>query len=194
LGHGWQFPTDFCFEPQLAPRIFDQIFPAPILESGPSNPKCQSSGRRAQIHTFFYGPEKFFLPPKTATNFWAKAPEVTGYWVAAGYKLIGNRVVLGAGMALAQMDETMAKPPFDLWESRYPACAGHSQKKPPLYARARDRNTGPALMPITFPIGKWQRVRGAFAVRPLHEQIYRPRGAVFVEVRRWERGQLVFGQ
>ena len=66
----------------------------------------------AGIHTFFNGPESFTPDDR---YYLGEAPELRGYWVAAGYNSIGIASSGGAGMALAQWMED-GEPPFDLWE------------------------------------------------------------------------------
>ncbi len=53
----------------------------------------------AGIHTFFNGPESFTPDDR---YYLGEAPELKGYWVAAGYNSIGIVSSGGAGMALAQ--------------------------------------------------------------------------------------------
>ncbi|HRM75725.1 MAG TPA: FAD-binding oxidoreductase, partial [Paracoccus sp. (in: a-proteobacteria)] len=96
---------DFCFD-QL-PEDFDHF--EPILEQAVARmPILAETG----IHTFFNGPESFTPDDR---YYLGEAPEVAGYWVAAGYNSIGIVSSGGAGMALARwMDK--GEPPFDLWE------------------------------------------------------------------------------
>ena len=73
-------PEDFCFD-QL-PEDFDHF--EPILE--------QAVGRmpllaEAGIHTFFNGPESFTPDDR---YYLGEAPELRGYWLAAGYNSIGS--------------------------------------------------------------------------------------------------------
>ena len=98
-------PEDFCFD-QL-PEDFDHF--EPILE--------QAVGRmpllaEAGIHTFFNGPESFTPDDR---YYLGEAPELRGYWLAAGYNSIGIVSSGGAGMALAQWIND-GEAPFDLWE------------------------------------------------------------------------------
>ena len=96
---------DFCFD-QL-PDDFDHF--APILEMAVNRmPMLETAG----IHTFFNGPESFTPDDR---YYLGEAPEVKGYWVAAGYNSIGIVSSGGAGMALAQWMND-GEPPFDLWE------------------------------------------------------------------------------
>ena len=96
---------DFCFD-QL-PEDVDHF--EPILEMAINRMPILAE---AGIHTFFNGPESFTPDDR---YYLGEAPELGGYWVAAGYNSIGIASAGGAGMALAQWMEDGA-PPFDLWE------------------------------------------------------------------------------
>jgi glycine/D-amino acid oxidase-like deaminating enzyme len=61
----------------------------------------------AGIHTFFNGPESFTPDDR---YYLGEAPELRGYWVAAGYNSIGIVSSGGAGMALAQWIVTASRP------------------------------------------------------------------------------------
>ena len=63
------------------------------------------------IQTFFNGPESLHQ----MTILFGEAPELKGFWVAAGYNSIGIVSSGGAGMALAQWID-QGSPPFDLWD------------------------------------------------------------------------------
>ena len=96
---------DFCFD-QL-PEDFEHF--EPILEMGVNRmPMLGTAG----IHTFFNGPESFTPDDR---YYLGEAPELGGYWVAAGYNSIGIVSSGGAGMALAQWIND-GEAPFDLWE------------------------------------------------------------------------------
>ncbi len=71
---------DFCFD-QL-PEDFDHF--APILEMAVNRmPMLETAG----IHTFFNGPESFTPDDR---YYLGEAPELKGYWVAAGYNSTGS--------------------------------------------------------------------------------------------------------
>src|SRR6056297_2999380 len=98
-------PDDFEFD-QL-PEDFDHF--EPILEKAVNRmPMLAEAG----IHTFFNGPESFTPDDR---YYLGEAPELDGYWIAAGYNSIGIVSSGGAGMALAHWI-TEGEPPFDLWE------------------------------------------------------------------------------
>src|SRR6056297_2870513 len=98
-------PDDFEFD-QL-PEDFDHF--EPILEKAVNRMPMLSE---AGIHTFFNGPESFTPDDR---YYLGEAPELDGYWIAAGYNSIGIVSSGGAGMALAHWI-TEGEPPFDLWE------------------------------------------------------------------------------
>jgi glycine/D-amino acid oxidase-like deaminating enzyme len=70
----------------------------PILEHAMNRmPLFQTAG----IHTFFNGPESFTPDDR---YYLGEAPELRGYWIAAGYNSVGIAGSGGAGMALALLD------------------------------------------------------------------------------------------
>ena len=98
-------PEDFSFD--SLPEDFDHF--QPILEAAMHRmPMFQMAG----IHTFFNGPESFTPDDR---YYLGEAPELKGYWIAAGYNSIGIVSSGGAGMALAEWLND-GEPPFDLWE------------------------------------------------------------------------------
>ncbi len=124
---------DFCFD-QL-PEDMDHF--EPILEMGVNRmPMLATAG----IHTFFNGPESFTPDDR---YYLGEAPELRGYWVAAGYNSIGIVSSGGAGMALAQWIND-GEAPFDLWEVDIRR-AQPFQKNRRLSQGARLRNARPAL-------------------------------------------------
>ncbi|MFZ1347132.1 MAG: FAD-binding oxidoreductase, partial [Tabrizicola sp.] len=95
------------FEFDTLPEDWDHFMP--ILEHAMHRmPLFQTAG----IHTFFNGPESFTPDDR---YYLGEAPEVKGYWIAAGYNSIGIVSSGGAGQALAHWI-TEGEPPFDLWE------------------------------------------------------------------------------
>ena len=165
-------PADFCFD-QL-PEDLDHF--APILEMAVTRmPMLETAG----IHTFFNGPESF-----TPDNryYLGPAPEVQGYWVAAGYNSIGIISSGGAGMALAAwMDEGAA--PFDLWDTDIRRAQPFQRNR--RYLRERVTETLGLLYADHFPYRQVETARGVRR-SPVHEAL-KARGAVFGEVAGWER-------
>ncbi len=82
------------FEFDTLPEDWDHFMP--ILEKAMNRmPLFQTAG----IHTFFNGPESFTPDDR---YYLGEAPELGGYWVAAGYNSIGIVSSGGAGMAVAR--------------------------------------------------------------------------------------------
>ncbi|WEZ83019.1 FAD-dependent oxidoreductase [Rhizobium sp. 32-5/1] len=163
---------DFCFD-QL-PEDFDHF--APILEKAVGRmPMLETAG----IHTFFNGPESFTPDDR---YYLGEAPELKGYWVAAGYNSIGIVSSGGAGMALAQWMND-GEPPFDLWEVDIRRAQPFQKNR--RYLKERVTETLGLLYADHFPYRQMATARGVRR-SPLHEQL-KARGAVFGEVAGWER-------
>ena len=163
---------DFCFD-QL-PEDMDHF--APILEMGVNRmPMLETAG----IHTFFNGPESFTPDDR---YYLGEAPELGGYWVAAGYNSIGIVSSGGAGMALAQWISD-SEPPFDLWEVDIRRAMPFQRNR--RYLKERVSETLGLLYADHFP---YRQMASARNVRrsPLHEHL-KARGAVFGEVAGFER-------
>jgi glycine cleavage system T protein len=163
---------DFCFD-QL-PEDVDHF--QPILEMAINRmPMLEIAG----IHTFFNGPESFTPDDR---YYLGEAPELKGYWVAAGYNSIGIVSSGGAGMALAQwMNE--GEPPFDLWEVDIRRAQPFQKNR--LYLKNRVTETLGLLYADHFPSRQMATARGVRR-SPIHEHL-KARGAVFGEVAGWER-------
>ncbi|MBX3580728.1 MAG: GcvT family protein [Rhizobiaceae bacterium] len=163
---------DFCFD-QL-PEDMDHF--APILEMGVNRmPMLETAG----IHTFFNGPESFTPDDR---YYLGEAPELRGYWVAAGYNSIGIVSSGGAGMALAQWIND-GEAPFDLWEVDIRRTQPFQRNR--SYLKARVSETLGLLYADHFPYRQMASARGVRR-SPLHEHL-KARGAVFGEVAGWER-------
>jgi 4-methylaminobutanoate oxidase (formaldehyde-forming) len=163
---------DFCFD-QL-PDDFDHF--QHILEMAVSRmPMLETAG----IHTFFCGPESFTPDDR---YYLGEAPELRGYWVAAGYNSIGIVSSGGAGMALAQwMNDGEA--PFDLWEVDIRRAQPFQKNR--SYLKNRVTETLGLLYADHFPYRQMATARGVRR-SPLHEHL-KARGAVFGEVAGNER-------
>lgn len=165
-------PESFCFD-QL-PEDMDHF--APILEMGVARmPMLETAG----IHTFFNGPESFTPDDR---YYLGEAPELAGYWVAAGYNSIGIVSSGGAGMALAQWIHD-GEPPFDLWEVDIRRAQPFQKNR--RYLKERVTETLGLLYADHFPYRQMASARGVRR-SPLHEHL-KARGAVFGEVAGWER-------
>lgn len=169
---GERIREDFCFD-QLQ-EDFEHF--EPILEMGVNRmPMLGSAG----IHTFFNGPESFTPDDR---YYLGEAPELGGYWVAAGYNSIGIVSSGGAGMALAQWMND-GEPPFDLWEVDIRRAQPFQKNR--TYLRERVSETLGLLYADHFPYRQMETSRG-IRRSPLHEHL-KARGAVFGEVAGWER-------
>jgi 4-methylaminobutanoate oxidase (formaldehyde-forming) len=165
-------PDDFCFD-QL-PEDFAHF--EPILEMAVGRmPMLETAG----IHTFFNGPESFTPDDR---YYLGEAPELRGYWVAAGFNSIGIASSGGAGWALAQW-MTDGQPPFDLWEVDIRRAQPFQKNR--RYLRERVTETLGLLYADHFPYRQMTTARGVRR-SPLHEHL-KARGAVFGEVAGWER-------
>ncbi|MDP2083023.1 MAG: FAD-dependent oxidoreductase [Pseudotabrizicola sp.] len=162
------------FEFDTLPEDWDHF--QPILEAAMERmPLFQSAG----IHTFFNGPESFTPDDR---YYLGEAPEVAGYWVAAGYNSIGIASSGGAGMALAHWI-TEGEPPFDLWEVDIRRAQPFQKNR--QYLRERVSETLGLLYADHYPYRQMATSRG-IRRSPLHDALA-VRGAVFGEVAGWER-------
>ncbi|MFN6979763.1 MAG: FAD-dependent oxidoreductase, partial [Gemmobacter sp.] len=163
---------DFCFD--TLPEDFDHF--APILDMATRRmPLFETAG----IHTFFNGPESFTPDDR---YYLGEAPELAGYWIAAGYNSIGIVSSGGAGMALAHWITTGA-PPFDLWEVDIRRAMPFQRNR--RYLKDRVTETLGLLYADHWPYRQMTTARG-LRRSPLHDHLA-ARGAVFGEVAGWER-------
>ncbi|MBI1219542.1 MAG: FAD-dependent oxidoreductase [Rhodobacteraceae bacterium] len=163
---------DFCFD--SLPEDFDHF--QPILEAAMKRmPMFETAG----IHTFFNGPESFTPDDR---YYLGEAPELKGYWIAAGYNSIGIVSSGGAGMALAQWLED-GEPPFDLWEVDIRRAQPFQRNR--KYLKERVTETLGLLYADHWPYRQVETARGVRR-SPLHQHLA-DRGAVFGEVAGWER-------
>ncbi|MDP3860947.1 MAG: FAD-dependent oxidoreductase [Phaeovulum sp.] len=165
-------PESFCFD-QL-PEDFDHF--EPILAAAVNRmPMLASAG----IHTFFNGPESFTPDDR---YYLGEAPELGGYWVAAGYNSIGIVSSGGAGMALAAWMDS-GEPPFDLWDVDIRRAQPFQKNR--RYLRERVSETLGLLYADHFPCRQPATARG-IRRSPVHEHL-KAAGAVFGETAGWER-------
>ena len=163
---------NFCFD-QL-PEDFDHF--EPILEKAIKRiPALEHYG----INTFFNGPESFTPDDK---YYLGEAPELKGFWVAAGYNSIGIVSSGGAGMALAHWIDD-GSPPFDLWDVDIRRAQPFQRNR--LYLKDRVKETLGLLYADHYP---YRQVETSRNVRrsPLHEHL-KKENAVFGELAGWER-------
>lgn len=165
-------PEDFCFD-QLQ-EDFEHF--EPILEMGVNRmPLLGEAG----IHTFFNGPESFTPDDR---YYLGEAPELGGYWVAAGYNSIGIVSSGGAGFALAQWIND-GEPPFDLWEVDIRRAQPFMSNR--AFLKERVSESLGLLYADHYPYRQPETARGVRR-SPLHEHL-KARGAVFGETAGWER-------
>jgi len=162
------------FEFDTLPEDWDHFMP--ILEMAMHRmPMFQTAG----IHTFFNGPESFTPDDR---YYLGPAPELGGYWVAAGYNSIGIISSGGAGMALAQWI-TEGEPPFDLWDVDIRRAQPFQKNR--RYLKERVSETLGLLYADHYPYRQVVTSRGVRR-SPLHDHL-KAAGAVFGEVAGWER-------
>jgi 4-methylaminobutanoate oxidase (formaldehyde-forming) len=162
------------FEFDTLPEDWEHFMP--ILEMATHRmPLFESAG----IHTFFNGPESFTPDDR---YYLGEAPEVAGYWIAAGYNSIGIVSSGGAGQALAHWI-TEGEPPFDLWEVDIRRAQPFQKNR--RYLKERVSETLGLLYADHFPYRQMATSRGVRR-SPIHEHL-KARGAVFGEVAGWER-------
>ena len=165
-------PEDFEFD--TLPEDYEHF--EPILEFAMNRvPLFQTAG----IHTFFNGPESFTPDDR---YYLGEAPDLDGYWVAAGYNSIGIVSSGGAGMALAEwIDEGRA--PFDLWDVDVRRAQPFQRNR--RYLKERVSESLGLLYADHYPFRQVETARGVRR-SPVHEHL-RERGAVFGETAGWER-------
>jgi heterotetrameric sarcosine oxidase gamma subunit len=162
------------FEFDTLPEDWDHFMP--ILEMATNRlPLFESAG----IHTFFNGPESFTPDDR---YYLGEAPEVKGYWIAAGYNSVGIVSSGGAGQALAHWI-TEGEAPFDLWEVDIRRAQPFQKNR--RYLKERVTETLGLLYADHFPYRQVVTSRGVRR-SPLHEHL-KARGAVFGEAAGWER-------
>ncbi|MDP5351868.1 MAG: FAD-dependent oxidoreductase, partial [Paracoccaceae bacterium] len=163
---------DFCFD--SLPEDFDHF--QPILEAAMNRmPLFETAG----IHTFFNGPESFTPDDR---YYLGEAPELGGYFVAAGYNSVGIAGSGGAGMALAHWI-TEGEPPFDMWEVDIRRAQPFQKNR--RYLKERVTETLGLLYADHFPYRQFATARGVRR-SPLHAHLA-THGAVFGEMAGWER-------
>lgn len=155
---------------------FDMEHMEPVLEKAIARvPLLAEAGFR----TLFNGPESFTPDDR---YYLGEAPELKGYWIAAGYNSIGIVSSGGAGMVLAQWMED-GEPPFDLWEVDIRRAQPFQRNR--RYLRERVSETLGLLYADHFPYRQVVTARGV-RKSPVHDRLAE-RGAVFGEVAGWER-------
>ncbi len=165
-------PEDFEFG-QL-PEDFDHF--APVLEGAMHRvPALETVG----LQTFFNGPESFTPDNRYMLG---EAPELSGFYVAAGFNSIGIQSAGGAGMALAQWIVD-GEQPFDLWDVDIRRVQPFQNNKTYLFHRAAEALG--LLYDMHWPYRQPETARGV-RTSPLYD-LLKARGACYGEVAGWER-------
>ncbi len=165
-------PEDFCFDE--LPEDFDHF--APVLEAAMERfPPLQEVG----IRKFFCGPESF---TPDVTYMLGEAPEVDGFFVAAGFNSIGIQSAGGAGKVLAEWI-VGGHAPMDLADVDIRRMAPFQGNA--AYLRERVSESLGLLYALHYPYRQFETARG-IRRSPLHERLA-TRGACFGEAAGWER-------
>ena len=165
-------PEDFEFD--SLPEDFDHF--EPILERAVERmPVLAEAG----IQTFFNGPESFTPDDRYILG---EAPELTNFFVAAGFNSVGIQSAGGAGMVLAEWMET-GNATMDLWDVDIRRMQPFQANR--RYLETRVSETLGLLYADHFP---YRQVETARDVRqsPVHDRL-KAVGACFGEVSGWER-------
>lgn len=148
----------------------------PFMTAGLNRlPALESAG----IQHFMNGPEGFTPDTKQVMG---EAPELPGYFVAAGFNSLGIVSSAGAGQAMARwiLD---GQPPMDLWDldiARFDRA--HAA---PAFLDARVREAVGDQLAMHWPFK--QKTSGRDARRSPWHEIFAARGAVFGAPTGWER-------
>jgi glycine cleavage system aminomethyltransferase T/glycine/D-amino acid oxidase-like deaminating enzyme len=165
-------PEDFAFTElpedwdHFMPFLEDAMRRLPVLE-------------RVGIRKFFCGPESFTPDDRYLLG---EAPEVRGFYIAAGFNSIGIQSAGGSGMALAAW-MVEGRPPMDLSDvdiRRMQPFQGNAS-----YLRDRAVEGLGLLYAMHWPMRQYATARPS-RISPLHARL-RDRGACFGEMAGWER-------
>ncbi len=131
------------------------------------------------IKLFFNGPESFTPDDRAILG---PAPELSGYWVAAGFNSHGLRSGAGAGRALADWIVD-GDPQEDVWEVDIRRFAPFQANRRYLHERIRE-----SVGLLYAPHWPFRQVETARGVRrtPFYDRLA-ARGACFGELMGWER-------
>jgi 4-methylaminobutanoate oxidase (formaldehyde-forming) len=165
-------PEDFSFTE--LPEDFEHF--APVLEAAVRRvPALEKAG----IRKFFNGPESFTPDQRYLLG---EAPELRGFFVAAGFNSIGIQSAGGAGMALAEWI-VGGHAPFDLWDVDISRTMPHQGREAFLVERVSEALG--LLYAMHWPYRQFATARGVRR-SPFHER-WKSLGACFGEVAGWER-------
>jgi glycine cleavage system T protein len=158
-----QLPPDLA---HIEPLFAGAMRRVPVLES-------------TGVQVFFNGPESFTPDDRYLLG---EAPELRGFFVAAGFNSIGIQSAGGAGKVLADWIVD-GHPPFDLWDVDIRRCAPFQRNR--RYLRERTVETLGLLYAMHWPFRQAQTARGVRR-SALHERLAAA-GACFGEVAGYER-------
>jgi 4-methylaminobutanoate oxidase (formaldehyde-forming) len=165
-------PEDFAFA--LLPEDWDH-FQVMMAEALVRIPALETAPVRRHVN----GPESFTPDNRYMLG---EAPEVRGFFVAAGFNSVGIASAAGAGRALAEWIAD-GHPSMDLWDVDIRRFAGWQAN--PRYLRDRTVEVVGLLYAMHWP---FRQVETARPVRtsPFHDRLA-ARGACFGVVVGWER-------
>jgi glycine cleavage system T protein len=165
-------PEDFEFGE--LPEDWDHF--APFLEDAM---RRMPALERVGIRKFFCGPESFTPDDRYHLG---EAPELGGFFVAAGFNSIGIQSAGGAGMALAEWI-VRDHPPMELWDVDIRRMLPFQGTR--AYLRDRAVEGLGLLYAMHWPQRQYATARPA-RLSPVHERLA-ARGACFAETAGWER-------
>jgi glycine cleavage system T protein len=178
------------FEPRAKPWATDGIPEGSAFEQLPPDlahieplfagamrrvPALESTG----VQVFFNGPESFTPDDRYLLG---EAPELEGFYVAAGFNSIGIQSAGGAGKVLADWIVD-GHPPFDLWDVDIRRCAPFQRNR--RYLRDRTVEALGLLYAMHWPHRQPETARGV-RKSVLHDRLAAA-GACFGEVAGYER-------
>jgi glycine cleavage system T protein len=134
---------------------------------------------RVGIRKFFCGPESFTPDDRYHLG---EAPELSGFFIAAGFNSIGIQSAGGAGMALAEWI-VEGRPTMDLWDVDVRRMQPFQSTA--RYLRDRAAEGLGLLYAMHWPHRQYETARPA-RTSPLHERL-KACGACFSETAGWER-------
>jgi 4-methylaminobutanoate oxidase (formaldehyde-forming) len=158
-----QLPADLA---HIEPLFAGAMRRVPVLES-------------TGIQVFFNGPESFTPDDRYLLG---EAPELRGFYVAAGFNSIGIQSAGGAGKVLADWIID-GHPPFDVWDVDIRRCAPFQRNR--RYLRDRTVEALGLLYAMHWPFRQPETARGVRR-SALHERLAAA-GACFGEVAGFER-------
>lgn len=165
-------PEDFCFDE--LPEDLEQFMP--ILEGAMHRvPKLAETG----IRKFFNGPESFTPDQRYLLG---EAPNLKGFFVAAGFNSIGIQSGGGVGMALAHWI-VEGHPPMDMWDVELSRVQPYQNRLSFLTERISEAQG--LTYAMHWPFRQFETARNL-----RHTALYsrlKEAGACFGEVAGWER-------